>query len=85
MDSSTDRHPGSNLPDSAPASNVSLASRSEREAEEPSLQAARAAAAEGDLTGEDVSVKRAPPVGLWSEEEEDPYVRKSESYFLRGR
>ena len=80
MDSSTDRHPGSNLPDSAPASNVSLASRSEREAEEP-----RAAAAEGDLTGEDVSVKRAAPIGLWSEEEEDPYVRKSESYFLRGR
>ena len=49
----------------------------ERATDEPSSSTATAAASKDDsLTGEDVRVKREAPVGLWSEEEEDPYVRK---------
>ena len=50
----------------------------ERATDEPSSSTATAAASKDDsLTGEDVRVKREAPVGFWSEEEDDPYVRKS--------
>ena len=53
-----------------------LQSESRRERETSAHPALVAAASDdGELNEEDVSVKREAPAGLWSDEQEDPYVR----------
>ena len=60
------------------SANSALQSESRRESEAADDPPGVAAASDGgDLTEEDVSVKREAPLSLWGDEQEDPYVRNN--------
>lgn len=59
------------------ANTAKQGSRGEHDAGEGPFSGA-AVAADDDLTEEDISVKRVvPPMGIWNDDEEDPYVSAS--------